>query len=59
VVIDDLIVRRGTTAVHIRAHGALPHERDRAFAFLVRASYHANIDLRAIAQELVDMHNLR
>src|SRR3954447_10205118 len=30
---------------------------DRAFAFLVRASSHANIKLRAIAQELVDQHN--
>ena len=26
---------------------------DRAFAFLVRASSHANIKLRAVAQELV------
>jgi GAF domain-containing protein len=30
---------------------------DRAFAFLVRASSHANIRLRAIAQELVDKGN--
>jgi GAF domain-containing protein len=30
---------------------------DRAFAFLVRASSHANIKLRTIAQELVDQHN--
>ena len=32
---------------------------DRAFAFLVRASSHANIKLRAIAQELVDQGNAR
>jgi GAF domain-containing protein len=30
---------------------------DRAFAFLVRASSHANIKLRAVAQELVDQRN--
>lgn len=30
---------------------------DRAFAFLVRASSHANIKLRALAQELVDDRN--
>lgn len=30
---------------------------DRAFAFLVRASSHANVKLRAIAQELVDQKN--
>jgi GAF domain-containing protein len=30
---------------------------DRAFAFLVRASSHANIKLRVVAQELVDEHN--
>ncbi|PKH38289.1 GAF domain-containing protein [Nocardioides alpinus] len=30
---------------------------DRAFAFLVRASSHANIKLRAVAQELVDVGN--
>ena len=30
---------------------------DRAFAFLVRASSHRNIKLRAIAQELVDEAN--
>jgi GAF domain-containing protein len=30
---------------------------DRAFAFLVRASSHANIKLRAVAQELVDERN--
>ncbi len=30
---------------------------DRAFAFLVRASSHANIKLRAVAQELVDEWN--
>jgi GAF domain-containing protein len=30
---------------------------DRAFAFLVRASSHANIKLRTIAQEFVDQHN--
>lgn len=34
------------------------HE-DRAFAFLVRASSHANIKLRSVAQELVDQHNAR
>lgn len=27
---------------------------DRAFAFLVRASNHANVKLREVAQELVD-----
>jgi GAF domain-containing protein len=32
---------------------------DRAFAFLVRASSHRNIKLRAIAQELVDEANAR
>jgi hypothetical protein len=32
---------------------------DRAFAFLVRASSHANIKLRAIAQELVDERNAK
>jgi GAF domain-containing protein len=32
---------------------------DRAFAFLVRASSHANIKLRAVAQELVDQANAR
>ncbi len=32
---------------------------DRAFAFLVRASSHANIKLRAVAQELVDEGNAR
>jgi GAF domain-containing protein len=32
---------------------------DRAFAFLVRASSHANIKLRAIAQGLVDQANAR
>ena len=32
-------------------------DEDRAFAFLVRASSHANIKLRAIAQELVDQRN--
>ena len=32
---------------------------DRAFAFLVRASSHSNIKLRAIAQELVDEGNTR
>jgi AmiR/NasT family two-component response regulator len=30
---------------------------DRAFAFLVRASSHRNIKLRAIAQDLVDERN--
>ena len=30
---------------------------DRAFAFLVRASSHANIKLRVVAQELVDERN--
>jgi GAF domain-containing protein len=30
---------------------------DRAFAFLVRASTHTNIKLRAVAQELVDQRN--
>ena len=30
---------------------------DNAFAFLVRASSHANIKLRAIAQKLVDEQN--
>jgi AmiR/NasT family two-component response regulator len=30
---------------------------DRAFAYLVRASSHGNIKLRAIAQELVDGKN--
>jgi GAF domain-containing protein len=32
---------------------------DRAFAFLVRASSHANIKLRAVAQELVDERNAK
>ena len=32
-------------------------DEDRAFAFLVRASSHGNIKLRAIAQELVDERN--
>ncbi len=32
---------------------------DRAFAFLVRASSHANIKLRGVAQELVDERNAR
>lgn len=32
---------------------------DRAFAFLVRASSHGNIKLRAVAQELVDQANAR
>ena len=32
-------------------------DEDRAFAYLVRASSHANIKLRAIAQELVDGKN--
>jgi GAF domain-containing protein len=32
-------------------------DEDRAFAFLVRASNHANIKLRAVAQELVDQAN--
>ena len=32
---------------------------DRAFAFLVRASSHANIKLRAVAQQLVDERNAR
>ncbi len=32
---------------------------DRAFAFLVRASSHRNIKLRAVAQELVEEANLR
>jgi GAF domain-containing protein len=32
---------------------------DRAFAYLVRASSHANIKLREIAQELVDENNAR
>ncbi len=32
---------------------------DRAFAFLVRASSHANIKLRAVAQQLVDEANAR
>jgi len=32
---------------------------DRAFAFLVRASSHRNIKLRAVAQELVDEANVR
>lgn len=32
---------------------------DRAFAFLIRASSHANIKLRAVAQELVDEANER
>ena len=32
---------------------------DRAFAFLVRASSHANIKLRAVAQELVDEQNAK
>lgn len=34
-------------------------DEDRAFAFLVRASNHANIKLRAVAQELVDRANAR
>ena len=33
-------------------------DEDRAFAFLVRASSHANIKLRDVAQELVDERNL-
>jgi AmiR/NasT family two-component response regulator len=32
-------------------------DEDRAFAFLIRASSHRNIKLRAIAQELVDESN--
>ena len=32
---------------------------DRAFAFLVRASSHANIKLRAVAQQLVDEQNAK
>jgi len=32
-------------------------DEDRAFAFLVRASSHANIKLRAVAQELVERRN--
>ena len=32
---------------------------DRAFAFLVRASSHANIKLRTAAQELVNQHNAK
>jgi hypothetical protein len=32
---------------------------DRAFAFLVRASSHGNIKLRAIAQEVVDQRNAK
>jgi GAF domain-containing protein len=32
---------------------------DRAFAFLVRASSHSNVKLRAVAQELVDQANAR
>ena len=32
---------------------------DSAFAFMVRASNHGNIKLRAVAQELVDEHNRR
>jgi GAF domain-containing protein len=32
-------------------------DEDRAFAFLVRASNHGNIRLRAVAQELVDQFN--
>jgi AmiR/NasT family two-component response regulator len=32
-------------------------DEDCAFAFLVRASSHGNIKLRAIAQELVDERN--
>jgi AmiR/NasT family two-component response regulator len=34
-------------------------DEDRAFAFLVRASSHANIKLRVVAQELVDQHNAK
>jgi hypothetical protein len=34
-------------------------DEDRAFAFLVRASSHTNIKLRAIAQELVDKRNAK
>ncbi len=34
-------------------------DEDRAFAFLVRASSHANIKLRAVAQELVDERNAK
>lgn len=34
-------------------------DEDRAFAFLVRASSHANIKLRAVAQQLVDEGNAR
>jgi GAF domain-containing protein len=34
-------------------------DEDRAFAFLVRASSHSNIKLRAVAQELVDQSNAR
>jgi len=33
--------------------------QDRAFAFLIRASSHGNIKLRAVAQELVDEANAR
>lgn len=34
-------------------------DEDRAFAYLVRASSHANIKLRAVAQELVDGQNAK
>lgn len=34
-------------------------DEDRAFAFLVRASSHTNIKLRAVAQELVDGRNAK
>jgi GAF domain-containing protein len=34
-------------------------DEDRAFAFLVRASSHANIKLRAVARKLVDERNAR
>jgi hypothetical protein len=34
-------------------------KEDRAFAFLVRASNHGNIRLRAVAREIVDEHNRR
>jgi hypothetical protein len=32
---------------------------DRAFAFLVRASSHANIKLRAVAREIVDQRTAK
>jgi AmiR/NasT family two-component response regulator len=32
-------------------------DEDRAFAFLVRASSHGNLKLRAVARELVDQRN--